>query len=207
MQADPLAPDSDGFWQAIDQRLADLEQGLTWMDLAQTRLALHDLPGSLRMLGLPDLATLADILNDGIQVDPRDGARLTELAALKAAVSAAKAAGGHIPMVHAARHTRRLLVVAAESLSEGLKAATPASWRVSLARDGRTVRVWLRHGDLKVILWDPSLATDDPDYWLEQVPPGVQILRLGPVAGEPTANVLPPDASVADIWQAVAART
>jgi HPt (histidine-containing phosphotransfer) domain-containing protein len=203
MHEDPLAPDSDGFWQAIDERLKALEQGLTWMDLGQARLALHDLPGSLRMLGLSDIAALATQLDDGFQIDPRSPLRITELHALTAAVTAAKAAGGHIPMVYAARHTRRLLIIATGPMAGSLKAAAPDGWRVSVAKDGRTVRVWLRHADLRVILWDQHLTAGDPDSWAEMVPPGVPILRFGPDEGAPPDHVLPATADAAEIWQRV----
>ncbi|MBC7545819.1 MAG: Hpt domain-containing protein [Candidatus Sericytochromatia bacterium] len=205
MNDDPLAPDSDGFWQAIDQRLIDLDQGLNWLDLNQARLALHDLAGSMRMLGLSDLAALATILDDGFQVDPRAPQRLDELNALQAAVETAKAAGGHIPMVHAARHTKRLLVVAEGAWADALKAAAPEGWRVSIAKDGRTVRVWLRHADLRVIVWDPRMTAGNADSWPELVPPGVPILQLGPDADAPPARVLPAHASAVEIWDQVSA--
>jgi HPt (histidine-containing phosphotransfer) domain-containing protein len=102
---DPLTPHRDAFWTAIDDRLAAIDHGLSWVDLAEARLALQDLSGSLRMLGLADLAMLAEQLWQGFQADPRHPDRLTELAHLHAAVEQAKAAGGAIPLADVNQET------------------------------------------------------------------------------------------------------
>jgi HPt (histidine-containing phosphotransfer) domain-containing protein len=164
---DPLAPNRDAFWSAIDERLAAIDQGLTWLDLAQARLALQDLSGSLRMLGLADIAALAETLSQGFQADPRHPDRLTELASLKAAVQTAKAGGGDIPIV-AASQKRCLLVVSAEPAIAGLAREQPG-WRRIVARDTVSASVWLRRGDIHAVLLDPDVPGDVPG-WLDALP-------------------------------------
>jgi HPt (histidine-containing phosphotransfer) domain-containing protein len=184
---DPLAPNRDAFWSAITDRLAAIDQGLTWMDLAQARQALHDLGSSLRMLGLADLADLAERLWQGFQADPRHPDRLTELAALQAAVSAAKAAGGAIPIAEASLR-RCLLVVSDDPAIAGL-AKDLNGWRRIVARDTVSAAVWLRRGDIHAVLLDNALT--EAEAWLGAVPEDLPVILTAPLASGDRGVAMP----------------
>lgn len=186
---DPLAPDRDAFWSAIDERLAAIEQGLTWLDLAQARQALHDFPGSLRLLGLAAIAELAERLWQGFQADPRHPDRLGELADLRRTVRQAQAAGGAIPIVEAAQ--KRCLLVVSGDATVAAWAKDQPGWRRIVARDTASALVWLRRGDIHAVLVDPDVPGNAAG-WLAQVPADLPVAVTSGAAPLPAGQPLQP---------------
>jgi HPt (histidine-containing phosphotransfer) domain-containing protein len=185
---DPLAPNRAAFWSAIDDRLAAIDQGLNWMDLTQARSGLTDFSSSLRMLGLADLAALAETLEQGFSADPRHLDRLSEFQTLQAAVAAAQAGGGIIPIVEASLK-RCLLVVSAEAPIADMAKELPG-WRRIVARDAAAATVWLRRGDIHAVLLDPELP-GDARAWLNTLPTSIPLLLTAPWPDAGRGSVLP----------------